>query len=433
MLGSVGVAEAFEPKTTSSGELIRWKRTGGLSVAIAAPEHEIPGGIDNAVVGMREAFEPWFDEIPMIDIEFTPIANADAAIGGKDERNTVVWYYEGWNERFDERALAMTVTTYSRKTGAIIDADIAINAQRYRWTAAGSEDCSGKFDLQNVMAHEVGHLVGLAHEDDIDEVTMFPTSASCEVKKRDLADDDINGVEFLYLDPALLEGPEPDAAGPVNPLAGCSASGDASTTWVGALLLLLASVPLSQRGRRRRRRSRVPLLAALLAAPFVVPTSAQASTLVHLPVEQMAREASVVVRGKVVASDSRWDRGLIVTDSVVAVSECWTEAPCPERIVVRQLGGEVGDVGMLVEGTAPLVRDDEVVLFARARPDGRFAPVGMAQGAFSIARQPGGALVLHRSLRDLALVTETGAKADRIERFSAQSLRKMVTAARRRK
>ncbi len=437
MLALAAEAQAFEPKTTDGGEIIRWHSPDDIVIEMAAPTHNIPGGVNNAVSAMEAAFSPWLAEIGAMAMGFVLIDNDDAVLSGKDKVNTVFWVYENWADRFDERALAMTVTTYRRSDGAVLDADIAINAERYEWTVAGLS-CAGGFDLQNVMAHEVGHLIGLAHEAGVEEATMFPTSGACETKKRDLSDDDRDGAQFLYGESDIdgdHDGHDDDDDGetdtPAPPLAGCAATGGAGGAQGGlAALFVLASLALvSGGGGRRRRRARCAL--ASLALVALAAPVADASTLRHVAVDQLAEDASLVVRGTVVAQRSRWHGDFIVTDSVVKVRECWTDAPCGNQVVVTQLGGEVGDVGMHVEGVAPLALGDGVVLFLRARRDGSLAPVGMAQGMFREVRDRAGRVELQRDLRPLSFAG--GAPAARVEAFQPADLRGFVLRSRLRK
>lgn len=55
-------------------------------------------------------------------------------------------------------------------------------------------------DLQNIATHEIGHGVGLGdiYETACSEVTMYGYSEDGEIKKRDLEQPDITGIQTLY-------------------------------------------------------------------------------------------------------------------------------------------------------------------------------------------------------------------------------------------
>ncbi|KAH7547804.1 hypothetical protein JRO89_XS14G0018100 [Xanthoceras sorbifolium] len=54
-----------------------------------------------------------------------------------------------------------------------------------------------ELDLESVALHEIGHVLGLGHETGIPEAVMYPTISYGETK-RDLNDDDIQGIKSLY-------------------------------------------------------------------------------------------------------------------------------------------------------------------------------------------------------------------------------------------
>ncbi|KAK7317576.1 hypothetical protein RJT34_01931 [Clitoria ternatea] len=67
------------------------------------------------------------------------------------------------------------------------------------WVVSGDVEKSAlstAVDLESVAVHEIGHLLGLGHSS-VEEAVMFPTISSRR-KKVVLAEDDIQGIQFLY-------------------------------------------------------------------------------------------------------------------------------------------------------------------------------------------------------------------------------------------
>jgi hypothetical protein len=92
----------------------------------------------------------------------------------------------GW-AALEEGTLGVTVYNPS-----IDEADMGINTG-YAWNL-GCQELSTSFDLQTVILHENGHVVGLDHSSDINAI-MYPSyqQANCS-----LGTDDINGIRALY-------------------------------------------------------------------------------------------------------------------------------------------------------------------------------------------------------------------------------------------
>lgn len=93
--------------------------------------------------------------------------------------------------------LALTLTTFVRSTGEIIDADIVINLARFDFASVDAAGCLDTFDLPSTVTHEVGHLLGFDHTLD-DEATMFGTADACETHKRTLSATDLDGLCTVY-------------------------------------------------------------------------------------------------------------------------------------------------------------------------------------------------------------------------------------------
>ena len=95
--------------------------------------------------------------------------------------------------------LAATLTGYYvTQTGddRIYDADVYTNTSQpfYSSREAG---CSGEYDIDGVMAHEVGHVIGIGHSN-VSGATMYPSVSACNLNNRTLASDDIAARDDMY-------------------------------------------------------------------------------------------------------------------------------------------------------------------------------------------------------------------------------------------
>lgn len=138
------------------------------------------------------------------------------------------------------------------------------------------------------------------------------------------------------------------------------------------------------------RASRVPyhrvMVRALVVALAVAlaPVAARATVIRPLTVAALADRADLVVRARVGEQWSDWaeDGRRIFTWTQLEVLEGWAGSP-GDAVVVRTLGGVVGDIGMRISGTPSFSTGAEVVVFLRERAD-VFEVVGMSQGKFDV-------------------------------------------------
>lgn len=150
-----------------------------------------------------------------------------------DGVNAVFFVQGEW--AWDPSEIALTFAHVHSSTGEIVEVDVALNAVHHRFGEREDE-----FDIENVIAHELGHALGLPHLEDESEATMFPSIHHGEVKKRDLEHTDESALLSLY------EGI--DAEGPAH---GCSQAAPADTLPLIALALaLVIARPSSRRPRR---------------------------------------------------------------------------------------------------------------------------------------------------------------------------------------
>ncbi|HEY0141848.1 MAG TPA: matrixin family metalloprotease [Thermoanaerobaculia bacterium] len=92
--------------------------------------------------------------------------------------------------------LAATLTGYY--TGnTIYDADVYTNT-RYSFTSSRENDgCSGEYDMDGIMVHEVGHVIGIGHSN-VAGATMYPSVSACNIGNRTLEADDLAAMRALY-------------------------------------------------------------------------------------------------------------------------------------------------------------------------------------------------------------------------------------------
>lgn len=144
-----------------------------------------------------------------------------------------------------------------------------------------------------------------------------------------------------------------------------------------------------------------PFLAAVL---FTSP--ANGSIVQGLELEELTEKAERIVLGRVLFSESfLHQNGQIWTWHRVAVEqEIRGRAPDEQELIIETLGGQIGDIGMRVEGEATFSVGERVLVFASGGgPYSAFRTVGMAQGVMRV-RAERGVDTVHQSREGLMLV-----------------------------
>lgn len=200
LIALVASSHAYQTLTNASGSGIVWQQM-PIAFDINASNSQ---GLDEAAVeaNIRRAASVWQD-VPGAAIEFD-VGMTDAT-GTAHDGVAVVYFAEEW--KHDPNLLALT-SNWSTPEGSIVSFDIAINETDHDWSLSGETQ---KSDLQNTMAHEFGHVLGLGHEADEVDATMWSSSRRGEISKRDLHSADEVGAVFLYSD-ADFGDPEPPLA-----------------------------------------------------------------------------------------------------------------------------------------------------------------------------------------------------------------------------
>lgn len=95
--------------------------------------------------------------------------------------------------------LAATLTGYYISQSGddrIYDADVYTNTA-YQYYSSRESGCSSEFDINSIMTHEVGHVIGIGHSS-VSGATMYPSISACNTAPRTLASDDIAARDNLY-------------------------------------------------------------------------------------------------------------------------------------------------------------------------------------------------------------------------------------------
>jgi hypothetical protein len=92
--------------------------------------------------------------------------------------------------------LAATLTGYY-SGNTIYDADVYTNTKYKFYSSREADGCSSEFDIDGIMVHEVGHVIGIGHTSVVG-ATMYPSVSACNAANRTLEADDIAAKNDLY-------------------------------------------------------------------------------------------------------------------------------------------------------------------------------------------------------------------------------------------
>ena len=109
-----------------------------------------------------------------------------------------------------------------------------------------------------------------------------------------------------------------------------------------------------------------------------------------LSISTLVRASTSIIRGEVLDAESMWSESgdEIVTRVTIRVQSDFKRLVSEELVTVEYLGGEVGEIGMMVSDSPQMFAGEEVIIFLElsdvSADQQRFHVVGSAQGKFSL-------------------------------------------------
>ncbi len=318
---------AFELRKDSAGEVVRW--AGEVQFVVDEQFGQKvgdPAALEAVNGAVAEYLAHTALRLGASVGTLAPLGYAAPAGGGPNQNGVFVAQSE-W--AYEEDAIAVSVVTVDRKRHVILDADLVFNAAHRKFKVLSTENDPDHVrydDLQNTLTHELGHAVGLQHNDADQSAVMYPRARRGEVSKRQLAADDVAGLHALYGESEVATAQQASTS-PEEAAVGCqSAASSGSPFWM---------LPFALLGLVKRRVARGVALAAVLVAPAAF---AEDRT-------SVAQEFT----GEVTAARAFRKGGLLFTELSIQVAAC-LQGACASTLDVVVPGGVEGDLEQIVAG-----------------------------------------------------------------------------------
>lgn len=381
-MSAVGDAEAYAIKRTSRGQLVHWEEPTVKYTLDPSLDREVAQATDATIASMSA----WGGSVGAPELEVAPLDDISPKKPEFDQKNGVFFMKGGYAPA--GRALAITVLTYDNGSGKILDADIIFNGS-YTFEvlpAAGRPEIPEKdptsthltntdtinhddeeaarsresiYDLHHVIAHELGHSLGMNDEMGRKDALMYRYSLPNDASLRQPASDDIEGLAELYSKTLEARGNGCGSA-TVAPKKPSSAASHAAMAATFALLLFLVLRAKSD----RRARVGFVLAAAAATVALVPDLSGKDGAGVGIARASEARVAGHA-RAKVLATSTVIENGLFKTSYELSTTTC-RAASCPKAGHGVAWGGTIGNITQEVGGHyAPSNGDEVDVSFAK--------------------------------------------------------------------
>ena len=354
-------AEAFEVKHAPGGQLVRWTKS-TVAFTIDRTVRRVPGGEDAVAAATRV----WTKQAgaPALSVGKT---NAKLS-PGLDGTSGVFFAADGFEPA--GKALAITILSFDAATGVVLEADIVLNGRyklgrvdpsRERPSSDADADAL-PYDVERVVAHEMGHALALSDELTNADALMYPFVERARVLRATPGADDVAGLEMLYSAAGVPE-PTGSPGAATGQASGCGGvvarSGPRSAPWTALLAVgLVVAALVIARGRRRGRAGTAGAAVLAAGALVVLPPGTSA----RMP---EAREPAFDAPARVESVRTTSVNGVFRSEVELRTLSCEAD-DCPASGRTEVWGGTLAGVRQVVGGVdAPRAGERVGVVFDR--------------------------------------------------------------------